>query len=214
MDRDIFTSLVSPLSMTSQTRIHCLFDSLEYVRNLNIDGDYVECGVWKGGNILGIIKYLENYNVFRNIWLYDTFKGMTKPQDVDINHNNDKAEYILSSVLCCSTIDEVKYNLSTTAYPQDKIKFIVGDVCETLIDNENVPNKIAFLRLDTDWYSSTKIELEKLWPKLEIGAPCIIDDYGHWKGCKKAVDEFFNNLPIEHEFEHIDYTGIRVFRRC
>ena len=77
---------------------------------------------------------------------------------------------------------------------------------------ENIPKKIALLRLDTDWYQSTKIELEVLWDRLEPGAPCIIDDYGHWNGCRKAVNEFFEKLQKNYKAEKIDYTGIRIFK--
>jgi O-methyltransferase len=215
MNKAIFNQIVSPYSMTTTPRINCLYDSLEFVRNNNISGDYVECGVWKGGNILGIMNYLE-YHCYttNNIWLYDTFQGMTEPENIDIDLNNNKAENILHQVFCLSPLDEVKRNLSSSKYPTDKIKYIIGDVCQTLSQINNIPEKIAILRLDTDWYASTKMELEVLWEKLEIGAPCIIDDYGHWKGCKKAVDDFFEKLPLKHTYEIIDYTGIRILKRC
>jgi hypothetical protein len=215
MDRGIFRSIVTPYSMTGAERMNCLFQSLEYNRNNNIQGDYVECGVWKGGNILGMMKYLEFHNNTEpNIWLYDTFCGMTPPENVDVDFMNNKAEDILEHVFCLNSLEEVKTALATSNYPKDKVKYVIGDVKETLLQKENVPEKIALLRLDTDWYYSTKIELEVLWDKLEVGAPCIIDDYGHWQGCRKAVDEFFANLPCTHEFEQIDYTCVRTFKKC
>lgn len=213
MDKVLFRSIVSPYSMTSRQRIDALYDSMEYIRNNNISGDYVECGVWRGGNILGIIKYLEHYDsVENNIWLYDTFSGMTKPDSVDIDFNNKKAEDILEQVFCLASLDDVKTVLSEVSYPKGKIKYVVGDICETLLNKDNVPDRISLLRLDTDWYSSTKVELEILWDKLEVGAPCIIDDYGHWQGCRKAVDEFLDTLPIKYEIEKIDYTCIRIHK--
>jgi hypothetical protein len=215
MDRGIFRSIVQPYSMTTAPRINCLFDSMEYVRNNNIQGDFVECGVWRGGNILGIMKYLEYYqNTNPNIWLYDTFCGMTPPEDVDVDLMNNKASDILDQVFCLNSLEEVKKALSSSNYPEEKVKYIIGDICKTLLLKENVPEKIALLRLDTDWYNSTKIELDVLWEKLEIGSPCIIDDYGHWQGCKKAVHEFFKNIDCVHEVEHVDYTCIRIFKKC
>lgn len=212
MNKNIFYKIVSPYSMTSKERIDCLFDSLEYIKNNNIIGDYVECGVWKGGNILGILKYLEYYQNFNNdIYLYDTFSGMTTPEEIDVDLNSNKAKDILQNVLCYSSLEEVKNNLSiSNIYPKEKIKFIVGDVCKTLDIKENLPDKISLLRLDTDWYSSTKKELEILWDKLVQNGILIIDDYGHWNGCKKAVDEFFQNK--NYTFEKIDYTGIRIIK--
>jgi len=215
MDRGIFRSIVMPYSMTGADRINCLFQTLEYNRANNIQGDYVECGVWKGGNILGMMKYLEFHNNTEpNVWLYDTFCGMTQPENVDVDFMNNKAEDILEHVFCLNSLEEVKTALATSNYPTEKVKYVIGDVRETLLQKENVPEKIALLRLDTDWYYSTKIELEVLWDKLEVGAPCIIDDYGHWQGCRKAVDEFFAALPCEHEFEQIDYTCVRTFKKC
>lgn len=215
MDRGVFRSIVTPYTMTTAPRINALFQSMEFIRNNGIKGDYVECGVWRGGNILGMMRYLEYHgNTEPNIWLYDTFSGMTPPENVDVDFMNNKAEDILEHVLCMNSLEEVKQALTNSNYPSDKVKYVIGDICETLLLKENVPDKIALLRLDTDWYNSTKIELEVLWDKLEVGAPCIIDDYGHWQGCRKAVDEFFGNLPQAHEFEHIDYTCVRTYKLC
>lgn len=215
MDRGVFRSIVTPYSMTTAPRINALFQSMEYIRKNNFSGDYVECGVWRGGNILGMMKYLEFHNNTEpNIWLYDTFSGMTPPESVDVDFMNNKASDILEHVLCMNSLDEVKQALTNSNYPNDKVKYVIGDICETLLVKENVPEKIALLRLDTDWYNSTKVELEVLWDKLEVGAPCIIDDYGHWQGCRMAVDEFFAKLPQAHEFEQIDYTCVRTHKIC
>jgi len=209
-----FLGYVKPYSMTSDERIECLFNSLEYINENKIIGDYVECGVWKGGNIIGILKYLESKINFKyDVYLYDTFTGMTEPENVDKDLNEVNAKDILHqpNVLCYSSLEEVKSNISNVVnYPLEKIKYIVGDVSETLLVKHNVPEQISLLRLDTDWYKSTKIELEILWDKLVDGGILIIDDYGHWDGCKKAVDEFFMNK--NYKFEKIDYTGIRIIK--
>lgn len=215
MTQDEFRAIVKPYTMTGQLRIDCLFDSLEYVREQGIQGDYVECGVWRGGNILGIMRYLEfHQNTNSNIWLYDTFSGMTAPDTLDVDLHQNKASDILQSVMCINSLEEVQQVLTASHYPAAHMRYVIGDICETLRDPLNVPEKIALLRLDTDWYSSTKIELEVLWERLEVGAPCIIDDYGHWQGCKKAVHEFFDTLSCHHVAEEIDYTGIRIFKKC
>lgn len=216
MDAKEFIRVVQPYTMTPMQRIECLYHSMEYIKYHGIKGDYVECGVWKGGNVLGMIKFLESNNNFDpNIWLYDTFFGMTMPEDQDIDHFDQKASEILEHVLCMNSLEEVQDLIeSNTKYPKNKIKYIVGDVCKTLLNSVNVPDKIALLRLDTDWYNSTKTELEVLWDKLEVGAPCIIDDYGHWQGCKKAVDEFLASLPCKHELIYADYTCVVTYKVC
>ena len=192
--------------MTSVERISCLYDCLEQVRINNIPGDYVECGVWKAGNILGIARYLEYYNQLNSqLWLYDTFEGMTAPEEIDVTYDGESAmdTYKQESINCHSPIEETQYTLSHTNYPVDKFRFVIGDICQTLLVSENIPDSISILRLDTDWYASTKIELEVLWDKVMPGGFMIIDDYGHWQGCRKAVDEFF---PDQTVLKYIDHT--------
>ena len=101
------------------------------------------------------------------------------------------------------SVDDVKKNIEP--YKQNlTVNMIKGDIVETLKDNSNLPSSISVLRLDTDWYESTKVELEKLYPKLSSGGVLLIDDYGHFKGCRKAVDEYFkDDLPYLH---YVDYS--------
>lgn len=207
MNLDQFITIVKPLSETSIDRIKQLYIELENIRLNNIEGDFVECGVFKGGNILGMMQYCKYYNLSKTIWLYDTFNGMTQPEDIDIDHQNIKANDQFNQVICRATLQEVKANLSMCDY--SNIKYIIGDVCQTLLSVNNIPNQISLLRLDTDWYASTKCELEILFPKLTINGSLIIDDYGHWQGCKKAVDEYFYSNNIIN-YNNIDYTGILI----
>ena len=213
MDLNFFIRTVQPYSMTSIERITELYNSLEYVRLNNIGGDIVECGVWKGGNILGIMEYLHYYNINKNIWLFDTFEGMTEPEENDVDLNNNHASKMLHIpvVLAYSPIDEVKNNLSKSEFNKNNLRFIVGDVSKTLLNKNNVPENISILRLDTDWYKSTKDELVVLYPKLVNNGVLIVDDYGHWKGSKQAVDEYFDGKNIV--IESIDYTGIKITKK-
>jgi hypothetical protein len=207
---------VSKFTMTSQERLVTLIRSVHYLEENGIDGDFVECGVWKGGSIMAMIKVLQSLKVEeRVVWLFDTFQGMTEPKDVDSKYDDTKADILLnndplrkSTIWAVSGMNEVKSNILSLGYPINKLKFVEGPVEETLMDNEI--DKIALLRLDTDWYESTKIELEMLFPKLVKGGILIIDDYGHWKGCKQAVDEYFGKLDYQIFLNRIDYTG-RIF---
>jgi hypothetical protein len=214
MNINDFISIVKPYTMTSIERITCLYDSLEYVRKNELSGDIVECGVWRGGNILGIIEYLNYYSINdKNVWLYDTFNGMTEPDDVDVDYRNNPAKNSMhiEIVKALSPIDEVKNNLSYSNFNKNNIKYIIGDVSDTLKSKDNLPKNISLLRLDTDWYKSTKVELEVLYPILSYNGILIVDDYGHWQGAKKAVDEYF--IDSEIDLEKIDYTGIRLFKK-
>ena len=211
MNKETFRNIVKPYTMTSDERINSLYDSLEYIRKNNIQGDFIECGVWAGGNILGIMSYLEYYNMNdRTVWLYDTFEGMTPPEDIDVDLNGNKAQTILNSVMCIASLEQVKQNISLSKFPN--VKFVIGDIVETLNDKNNIPNNIALLRLDTDWYQSTKKEMEILYPLLSEKGVLIVDDYGHWEGSKIAIDEYFQNINQTPIIEQIDYTGIKIIK--
>jgi len=217
MNRDEFIKIVKPFTMTSEERIIKLFESLEYIRINNIEGDLVECGVWKGGNILGMMEYLYYHKMKnRNIWLYDTFQGMTSPGKNDIDFNNNKAMDVLNTnelYKCYSSLEEVRSNLNLSNLSIDRLVYVIGDVCETLDNDNNVPKKISLLRLDTDWYESTKKEMEVLYPNLVNNGILIVDDYGHWKGSRKAIDEYIFEKELKLDIEKIDYTGIKIIKK-
>ena len=101
--------------------------------------------------------------------------------------------------------EEVAVNMRSTGYPQELITYVVGDVCTTL--DVHVPESISLLRLDTDFYRSTVKELEVLYPKLVSGGVLIVDDYGHFKGARQAVDEYFEAAGFFPYLSRVDYTG-------
>jgi hypothetical protein len=187
-------------SMTGHQRMYLLSQAILNCKNNNIGGDFVECGVWKGGNIL-LFKLLNDYyNLNRKIFAYDTFDGMTEPEDIDIDNSKVSANKLLSTqkkdknlknIHCFASLETVKKNILQYTNLKN-INFIVGPVEKTL-KVEKLPKKISILRLDTDWYASTKFELEILYPRLVNGGVLILDDYGHWQGARKAVDDFFYN---------------------
>lgn len=197
----------SPFTMTSLAKMQKLYESIVYVNENNIEGSYVECGVYKGGSIMNMALAQLNYNKIVHIYLYDTFEGMTPQGEFDINHQGIPAFRILKnpSKRCICSLEEVKKNLKLTGYPQEFLHFCQGDVAVTL--KEEVPGKIALLRLDTDWYESTKIELEILYPKLVEGGMLILDDYGYWRGARKAADDYFTSIGINPKFESME-TGV------
>ncbi|WP_348799471.1 TylF/MycF/NovP-related O-methyltransferase [Flavobacterium adhaerens] len=205
---------VREYTMTSPERIVSLIRSLEYMNQNRLEGDIVECGVWKGGSVIACILTLKRLkSLEKKIWLFDTFEGMNQPTEFDLDLKGNiaaekmKTEDVESSWLWAKAeIEIVKNNISQFEYPQDKVTFVKGPVEETLFSTE-LPEKIALLRLDTDWYESTKVELEVLYERLVPGGVLIIDDYGHWNGCKKAVDEFFDKMTFKPYIHRIDYTG-------
>lgn len=204
---------VRPFTMTSPERLFALREGIKYVVRHKVPGDIVECGVWKGGSMMAVARTLQGLgDTNRNLYLFDTFEGMPAPGEQDVSLNDEPAEELLSksdkkssAVWAYSTLEEVNLNLLSTGYPENRLSFIKGRVEETI--PENAPSQIALLRLDTDWYESTYHELVHLYPRLSPGGVLIIDDYGHWKGARRAVDQYFeeNNLPLL--LNRIDYTG-------
>ena len=161
--------------------------------------------------MLAAMTLLELGDDSRHLHLYDTYEGMSKPTDIDKSHNGVSAQSqmdgdpAMTDVGCLATLDDVKKNLQVTGYPAGQINFIQGKVEDTI--PTHMPQQIALLRLDTDWYESTRHELEHLYPLLSPGGILIIDDYGHWEGARKAVDEYFLKHPELTYLHRIDYTG-------
>lgn len=203
------------LSMTSIQRLWATLMACKHVVSQNIAGDFVECGVWRGGNALIAAALFDMYKVTKNIFLFDTFEGMTIPTEKDVKASNSQSamnEYLRSqrethNDWCYASLDDVKNNFSKFGLMNERVVFVKGDVCETLNSAENLPEKISVLRLDTDWYESTKRELEVLYPRVSAGGVLIIDDYGHWAGAKRAVDEYFAQNGNRPFLQYIDYTG-------
>jgi len=205
---------VKPFTMTSIERIFVLIEAVKYIVNNNIEGDIVECGVWKGGSMMTIAKTLLNLkNSEKHLYLYDTFEGMTKPTDEDVSYANVSASEKFEgkkitddkSTWNTADLNDVKKAVFTTGYNKEKIHFVKGKVEDTIPGE--IPESISLLRLDTDWYESTRHELIHLFPRLTKGGVLIIDDYGHWKGARKAVDEYILENKITILLNRIDYTG-------
>lgn len=212
-DREII-KLCSPFTMASVERQVALLNAVEYVSMSNITGCFVECGVWKGGSSLAAALKFSELGDYRDILMFDTFEGMTEPTEVDVDLHGEKAGKLLnaehknndSSIWCVADLETVKDTMRLAShYPEKRIKLVKGKVEDTLKDN--LPSSIAILRLDTDWYESTKYEMESLFPQLSAGGVLIIDDYGHWRGAKKAIDEYLKDNGIKILLNRVDYTG-------
>jgi O-methyltransferase len=203
------------LTMVSQERMWATMFACKYVVEQNILGDFVECGVWRGGNALIAASIFKWYGSDKRVFLFDTFKGMTEPDENDVaikngqpamkkyveNKKDDRSEW------CYASIQDVRKNFSDLGLLNDNVVFVEGDVCETLANKNNLPSEISVLRLDTDWYESTKAELEILYPRLSVGGTIIIDDYGHWSGARKATEEYFAKYGPRPLLNYTDHTG-------
>jgi len=194
-------------TLTEDRKLMSLYASVNYINENNIDGDFVECGVWRGGccmlMALSQLKYKSMADK-RRIYLYDTFYGMTEPGEKDPWY-----AYFFKGLGAISA-DEVKRNMRSTGYPEQNVVLVQGDVLETIPAKE-IPRKISLLRLDTDFYESTKHEMEQLFPLISRGGVLIIDDYYSFAGARKAVDEYIEQNNINIQFQDV-VTGVIAYK--
>ena len=188
------------LTMTSPERLFSTALSMIYVIRNKIPGDFVECGVWRGGNAILASAIIDHFDSDKHIWLFDTFDGMPSPGTFDISpfelpaHLQFNEHQIQGSKWLYSNLVEVKKNFENFSLTLDAVHFRSGKVEESLFNGE-LPKNIAVLRLDTDWYESTKVEMQILYPLVQKGGHVIFDDYGYWSGSRKAIDEYFDQQP-------------------
>jgi hypothetical protein len=219
-DRDILRRVIDrKLSKARYERLVATLMACRHVASAAIEGDFVECGVWRGGNALIAADVFSRLCKPAKIFLYDTFAGMTAPGPEDVEATSGKSavsRYLRSkqdthNKWCYSPLEEVQEIFREAGLLSDYVRMIKGDVLATLDNEDNLPKRVSVLRLDTNWYESTRKELEVFWPRLAQGGILMIDDYGHWSGARKAVDEFFSG-PARPFFHYIDYTGRLVIK--
>jgi len=224
---------VAPFTMTGAERIIALANATRYVVENQVPGAIVECGVWRGGSMMAVAKTLLSVGAPpRELVLFDTFEGMTRPGAADRDVHGKQALDILAAtprrpdfaprvadpsryslapanatfnMWCIASEAEVAANLKGTGYPMEHVQLVRGKVEDTIPNH--APDVISILRLDTDWYESTRHELEHLYERIAHSGVLIIDDYGHWEGARRAVDEFFERLSPRPLLHRIDFTG-------
>lgn len=205
---------VCPFTMTSPGRILTLLHAVQYVVSNKIPGDFVECGVWRGGSSMAMgLMLLTLGDKERNIYLYDTFAGMPLPTEFDTNlwgesaieRHQQLSGSSAGSEWAYASFADVSNNMCSTGLPESRYCLVEGLVENTI--PTKAPDIISILRLDTDWYESTRHELEHLVRRMPRGGVVIVDDYGHWKGSKKAVDEFLCKYEFKPFLHRIDYAA-------
>jgi hypothetical protein len=205
-----------PYTMTGGARLQSVIDAVRYCVGRDVPGAFAECGVWRGGSVLAMVLTLQQLGrADRDVYLYDTFEGMTEPTEHDVSPYHPPARQLWEEgdgrvwpklfEPERSGEEAVRETLGTTAYPAERLHFIRGPVEETI--PRAAPDRLALLRLDTDWYESTRHELVHLYPRLADGGVLIVDDYGHWEGARRAVDEYFAERAQPLLFGRIDYAA-------
>ena len=197
---------ISEIALSSIANQWSIIQSLKHIKQKNIPGEIVECGVYKGGSLILICLIAQMIDLNRAIIGFDTFEdGFDKISKFDLSVKKKKIENLNFEKNFFPSVDDVldiikKFKIKENYFP----KLVKGKTQETLLLSENLPNSISFLRLDTDIYEPTADQLDKLYPKLSSGGILHIDDYGHCPGVKKAVDEYFKGHNIW--LHRVDYT--------
>jgi O-methyltransferase len=204
---------IAPYTMTvadGLEPVYALFQAVKYIVQNKIPGDMVECGVWRGGSMMLVAMALQFFgDTSRQLYLYDTYRGMTEPDPIDVDFDNQAMKPLWENAVqqgmvmgFGGTVEDVKLHLSLTGYPERQMHFVEGDVMETIPATR--PARIALLRLDTDWYKSTLHELRHLYDLLVPHGVLIIDDYGWCRGARQATDEFFRDRPFKPMMHRVD----------
>lgn len=197
---------VAGFTQTTPERIVALRNAVRYVSRAGIAGDVVECGVWRGGSMMvAANELIAQQDTSRRLWLYDTYTGMTAPTEHDTTATGHTGEEWIAGELARPekgstgvtgvALETVRANVESTGYPAANTTYVAGPVEQTLLA-EPLPERIALLRLDTDFYESTRVEMEVLFPRLVPGGILLLDDYGYWQGARKAVDDYFGDTAV------------------
>eukprot|EP00929_Paragymnodinium_shiwhaense_P121245 TRINITY_DN93417_c0_g1_i1.p1 TRINITY_DN93417_c0_g1~~TRINITY_DN93417_c0_g1_i1.p1 ORF type:complete len:305 (-),score=69.49 TRINITY_DN93417_c0_g1_i1:299-1213(-) len=203
---------IAAMTMASWHKGRLSYDAVVNANVAGIDGDVVEAGVWKGG--MTALMMLSNLkaDLSRHFWLYDTFDGMPPPDENDDAYSHQhwqdyksgkRTVFVEDGKWCYGSLETVKRTVRSTAYPLEKIHFVQGMVEETLRKGQPKPQKIAVLRIDTDFYSSTKSILETLYDRVEPGGTLIVDDYFNFGGQRDAMRQFFEK---RNQLEELDFN--------
>jgi O-methyltransferase len=202
------------LSTAPADAAYALWQAVEYVVRCDVPGDFVECGVFRGGSTgLAAAAFAHFGGRPRQLYLYDTYEGMTAPTARDVDFAGRTPQEHLKTwgastigQMANSPIEQVRANVLQSGLPAERFVFVKGRVEET-IPGTVPPGPIAILRLDTDWYESTRHELVHLFPRLASGGVLIVDDYGFWKGSRDACDEYFKEHGIRILLSRVDRAG-------
>ena len=209
---------VQPETMVDLMMCYDLYTAVRYVVQAGIGGALAECGVWRGGCSMLMALTAARYQAAdRDLFLYDTYTGMTEPCEHDVRHSGEPAhgkwqehQRDEHNDWCFAPLEQVRQNMARTGYPQDRVHLIKGPVEETI--PQHVPDQIALLRLDTDFYESTYHELVHLYPRLAPGGVVILDDYTCWQGQRRATNRYFTEqgVVINLTLHSTGASGVKV----
>jgi O-methyltransferase len=211
MVKNIFR--IMPYSLVGVGGLEVTYKTVKDVCKRGISGDMVELGVARGGCAALMANVVFDKTVCgqlqRKLWLFDSYEGLPDPTDMDFNSElgDGTGDHVrpLPKGSCLGQLDEVKYLMfNKNDFPKDEIEFVKGWFENTVPVTKKEIQQIAVLRIDGDWYESTKCCLENLYDKVTSGGYIIVDDYQSCYGCRRAVDEFIQKRVLR---PHIKFDG-------
>lgn len=215
-DRELLQD-VRPYTMTTPASVFALTSAVRYVVEASVPGAVVETGVWRGGSMRAVARTLQSLGrTDVPLYLFDTFDGMVAPTERDVRWTGENAEQLMQTqtgheaemLWARAPLDQVRRVMTETGYPEDQLHYVQGRVEDTV--PTHAPESIALLRLDTDWYASSRHELEHLYPRLSPGGVLILDDYAWWDGVRQATDQYFAAHPPKPLLVRVDDSGARI----
>jgi O-methyltransferase len=203
---------VKPYTLTPPARVMALCEAIRYLGRAGIDGSIVECGVWRGGSMMAAaLTLLERGDTERELHMFDTFTEIPRPDERDTHMSGTPGPEFFERVVEADEdvygllpLDRVRELLASTGYPSERMRFVQGLVEQTI--PAQAPERIALLRLDTDWYRSTIHELRHLYPRVAGGGIVIVDDYGEFTGARDAVDEYLAEIDRPVLLNRVDFS--------
>jgi len=194
---------INGYTMIGTKRLNNIQFCIESVVKNNVEGDFIETGVWRGGACIFAKALFNILDKNRTIWVADSFEGLPKPNDQ--LYPEDKGDDLYSIEQLRVSLEQVQQNFNRFNLLDKNVKFLKGWFKDTL---KTAPiTKIAIARLDGDMYESTMDSLINLYHKISPGGFVIIDDYGMIEACKKAVHDFRDKNGITEELINIDGSG-------
>lgn len=198
------TRTVQPYTLVSPERIQNLYRLARRIEIEKIPGDVIECGVCNGGTAAVLARLASRSRLNRTVWLMDSFQGMPEVSELDrIGADGHTAESHVGKEV--GNPERVREVLRKAGVNFKRVQIVAGWFQNTF--PSVTTQKIALLNIDADWYGSVKLCLETFYDRVVRGGFISFDDYGHWPGCKAAVDEFFEARGLPYKLKQVDYTA-------
>lgn len=195
----VIANIVQPFTLVGPERIRNLYRLARRIETERISGDVVECGVFNGGTAAVLAHFATHSRLRRTVWLFDSFEGMPQTTEED----GEAAQAYTGEVV--GNVKNVLQVLKMVDADLARVRIVEGWFHDTFA-TVNI-ERIALLNIDADWYESVKLCLETFYDKVVVGGYILIDDYGHWAGCQRAVDQFFATRQVPCKLHKVDYTA-------